>query len=69
MMIILELVQQFCGEELKYDLTIDKQPGRASWQNPTLELLATTTLLRLYRPLLATGLFLLLINITVCIDN
>ncbi|WP_412754577.1 hypothetical protein [Legionella donaldsonii] len=69
MMIILELVQQFCGEELKYDLTIDKQPGRASWQNPTLEFLATTTLLRLCRPLLATGPFLLLINITVCIDN
>lgn len=37
MMIILELIQQFCGEELKYDLTIDKQPGRASWQNPTIE--------------------------------
>ncbi|WP_019215499.1 hypothetical protein [Legionella tunisiensis] len=37
MMIVLELIQQFCEEELKYDLTIDKQPGRATWQNPTIE--------------------------------
>lgn len=37
MMIILELIQQFCEEGLKYDLAIDKQPGRASWQNPTIE--------------------------------
>ena len=34
MMLIIELIQQFCEEDLKYNLEIDRQQGRASWQNP-----------------------------------
>ncbi|ARG97017.1 hypothetical protein [Legionella micdadei] len=34
MMLVIELIQQFCEADLKYDLSIDTQHGRASWQNP-----------------------------------
>ncbi|WP_238400510.1 hypothetical protein [Legionella bononiensis] len=37
MMVILELLQQFCEEDLKYNLNIDMHDGRASWQNPIIE--------------------------------
>jgi hypothetical protein len=37
MMVILELIQQFCEEDLKYNLNIDMQDGRASWQNPLID--------------------------------
>ena len=37
MMMILELIQQFCEEDLKYHLNIDMQDGRASWQNPIID--------------------------------
>ncbi|ASQ45518.1 hypothetical protein [Legionella clemsonensis] len=37
MMLVLELVHQFCEDDLKYNLNIDKQDGRASWQNPIID--------------------------------
>ncbi|KTD11228.1 hypothetical protein [Legionella jamestowniensis] len=37
MMLVLELVQQFCEDDLQYSLTIDEQNGRASWQNPIID--------------------------------
>ncbi|QDP72015.1 hypothetical protein FOG18_05235 [Legionella israelensis] len=37
MMFVLELMQRFCEKGLKYHLCIDKQEGRASWKNPTID--------------------------------
>ncbi|WED43729.1 hypothetical protein [Legionella cardiaca] len=37
MMLVLELLHQFCKDDLKYNLNIDKQNGRASWQNPIID--------------------------------
>lgn len=37
MMIILELLNQFCDEGLAYKLSIDMHEGRASWRNPLVD--------------------------------
>lgn len=37
MMVVLELMKQFCEDDLAYDLKIDMQNGRASWQNPIID--------------------------------
>jgi hypothetical protein len=37
MMVVLELMNQFCEDDLAYDLKIDMQNGRASWQNPIID--------------------------------
>jgi hypothetical protein len=34
MMFFIELLKQFCTEDLQYSLSIDRQPGRASMANP-----------------------------------